>query len=158
MAEKSSIPIVVPVLDEEKAVPTFLDRVVPMAARLSRSKMVRFGLVGIVCTVIDLAVFAAAVGLGTPALAANLLGWLVAVSFSWFANSRWSFERDAGLGDVRSALRFVTLGALITLGVSSGAIAGLAPVIGVMPAKLAGIAMAAVINFLAARWSIENRI
>ena len=129
-----------------------------LAARLSRSKMVRFGLVGIVSTIIDVAVFAAAVALGTPALAANLLGWLVAVSFSYFANSRWSFERDPGLGDARSALRFVTLGALITLGVSSVVIVSLAPMIGVMPAKLAGIALAAVINFMAARWSIENRI
>jgi putative flippase GtrA len=127
------------------------------AACLSRSRIVRFGLVGLVCTVIDLAVFAAAVALGTPALAANLLGWLVAVGVSWFANSRWSFRRDPGLSDARSALRFVSLGALITLGVSSGALLSLSSVIGVMPAKLTGILMAAVLNFIAARWSIENR-
>ncbi len=128
-----------------------------LAARLSRSKAVRFGLVGLVSTVIDLAVFAAAVAIGTPALAANLLGWLVAVSFSWFANSRWSFQRDRNLSDMRSALRFVSLGALVTLGISSAALLSLAPIVGVMPAKLIGIMIAAVLNFIAARWSIENR-
>jgi putative flippase GtrA len=131
---------------------------IALAARLSRSKVIRFGLVGLVASVIDLAVFAAAVVLGTPALAANLLGWLVAVSFSYVANSRWSFDRDPTLGDARSALRFVSLGALISLGVSSGVILSLAQAIGVMPAKLTGMAIAAVINFVAARWSIENRI
>jgi putative flippase GtrA len=129
-----------------------------IVASLSRSKVVRFGLVGLVNSAIDLAVFAVAVWLGTPALIANFLGWAVAVTFSYFANSRWSFERDPELGDARSALRFISLGALITLGVSSGAILALAGWIGVMPAKIVGLVIAAVISFVAARWSIENRV
>jgi putative flippase GtrA len=129
-----------------------------IVASLSRSKVVRFGLVGLANSAIDLAVFAVAIWLGTPALIANFLGWLVAVSFSYFANSRWSFERDPTLGDARSALRFISLGALITLGVSSGAILALAGWIGVMPAKIVGLVIAAVISFVAARWSIENRV
>lgn len=131
---------------------------IELAARLSRSKVVRFGLVGVANSMIDLAVFAAALTLGTPALAANLLGWLVAVGFSYFANSRWSFERNPDIGDARSALRFVSLGALVTLGVSSGVLLSLAEAIGPMPAKLTGMVIAAAVNFVAARWSIENRI
>ncbi len=131
---------------------------IALAARLSRSKVIRFGLVGLVASVIDLAVFAAAVVLGTPALAANLLGWLVAVSFSYFANSRWSFQRDPALGDARSALRFVSLGALITLGVSSAVLLLLEPMMGAMAGKLTGMVTAAIVNFVAARWAIENRI
>ena len=59
---------------------------------------------------------------------------------------------------MRSIARFVGLGALISLGISSGAIVALASVIGVWPAKLLGVAVAAVLNIIAARWSIENRL
>jgi len=131
---------------------------VSLAVRLSRLKMVRFGLVGLVNTAIDLVVFGFGIWLGLPALAANLVSWLVAVCFSYYANSRWSFQRDRTLGDARSALRFISLGALITLGVSSGAILALADLIGPLPAKIIGQAVAAVISFIAARWSIENRV
>ena len=129
-----------------------------LATRFLRLKVVRFGLVGLTNSAVDLVVFAAAVWFGGPPLAANFLGWLVAVVFSYFANSRWSFERDPRVGEARSALRFISLGALITLGVSSGAILSLGEIIGVMPAKIIGLIVAAVISFAAARWSIENRV
>jgi putative flippase GtrA len=121
-------------------------------------KAIRFGLVGLANSVVDLAVFAGALAAGAAPLLANLFGWGVAVVFSYLVNSRWSFERSAKVGDLRAAARFIGLGALITLGVSSGAIAALAGVIGVMPAKILGLAVAAVLNFLAARWSIEGRL
>jgi putative flippase GtrA len=122
------------------------------------SKMVRFGLVGIANSVIDLAIFSILLWLAVVPLIANLLGWFGAVCFSYFANSRWSFERSRDLDGPRSALRFFTLGAIITLGVSSGAIVALGNLIGVVPAKVIGLAVAAVISFLAARWSIEDRV
>jgi putative flippase GtrA len=121
-------------------------------------KAIRFGLVGLANSVVDLAVFAGALAAGAAPLLANLFGWGVAVVFSYLVNSRWSFKRSAKVGDLRAAARFIGLGALITLGVSSGAIAALAGVIGVMPAKILGLAVAAVLNFLAARWSIEGRL
>ena len=127
-------------------------------AKVSSLKAVRFGVVGVVNSLIDLAVFAVAIQAGASPLPANFLGWLVAVIFSYFANSRWSFERDKEIGDLRSAARFIGLGALITLGVSSGVIAWFAEMIGVMPAKIGGLVLAAIINFFAARWSIENRL
>lgn len=130
----------------------------PLLTRVSRFKAFRFAVVGVVNSLIDLAVFALAIKAGAPALLANLVGWAVAVSFSYFANSRWSFERDRSLGDMASALRFVSSGALITLGVSSGVIALLSGTVGVMPAKIGGLVLAAIVNFFAARWSIENRV
>ncbi|RVB13375.1 GtrA family protein, partial [Mesorhizobium sp. M7A.F.Ca.CA.002.10.1.1] len=50
-----------------------------------------------------------------------------------------------------------SLGGLISLGVSSLSIALFAGIAGVWPAKIAGVVVAAVLNFLAARWSIEGR-
>jgi len=121
-------------------------------------KLLRFGVVGVANSLIDLAVFGALVAAGTAPLLANLAGWAVAVAFSYVANSRWSFERSRQVGEARSALRFVVLGAAITLGVSSGAIVVLAQQIGVLPAKIVGLVAAAILNFIAARWSIEDRV
>ncbi len=91
-------------------------------------------------------------------LVANVLAWAVAVTFSYIVNSRWSFEREETLSTTQSVLRFVSLGALISLGVSSGVIAALAGWIGVWPAKILGVILAAILNFFAARWSIEDRL
>jgi len=121
-------------------------------------KAVRFALVGLVNTAIDLLVFAALVAMATPALLANLGAWLVAVSFSYVANAHWSFDRNPALRTPVSVLRFMALGALISLGVSSGAIAILAGWVGLWPAKLLGVVVAAALNFVAARWSIEDRV
>lgn len=122
------------------------------------TKAGRFVLVGLANTAIDLAVFALLVAASAPPLLANLGAWLVAVSFSYVANSRWSFERNRNLKTHTSVLRFMALGALISLGVSSGAIAALAGMIGLWPAKILGVVAAGVLNFVAARWSIEDRI
>lgn len=121
-------------------------------------KAIRFGLVGLLNTLVDIATFALLIALSLPALAANVGAWLVAISASYAMNSRWSFERDQQLREGWSILRFVGLGALVSLGISSGAILALAPVIGLWPAKILGVAVAAVLNFIAARWSIENRL
>lgn len=129
----------------------------PGPPRSLGSKAIRFGLVGIVNTITDIAAFAMLLAV-LPPLAANVLSWLIAVSLSYVLNSRWSFERDGTVPELRSFIRFAGLGALISLGISSGAIVALTGLIGVWPAKLLGVAVAAVLNFIAARWSIENRL
>ncbi|NUS21040.1 GtrA family protein [Mesorhizobium sp. M2D.F.Ca.ET.185.01.1.1] len=126
--------------------------------RSTGDKIVRFALVGLVNTGIDLTAFFLLLKLAAPALAANVGAWLAAVLFSFVANRFWSFERDPGIRLHHSFLRFVSLGALISLGVSSLSIAVLAGAVGVWPAKIIGVVIAAVLNFLAARWSIEGKL
>lgn len=126
-----------------------------MSGRSLASKLSRFGVVGIANSLIDLAVFTLLVAAGILPLAANVLAWLVAVTFSYAVNSRWSFERGDG-AERRSIAAFFTLNALIALGVSSGAILLLADLVGLLPAKIIGIVLAAGLSFLAARWSIET--
>lgn len=121
-------------------------------------KMLRFATVGLANTAIDLAAFTVLLWFAVPPLAANVGAWLVAVTFSFVANRLWSFERDRSIPLGRSVFRFASLGALISLGISSGFIAGLAGWIGIWPAKIAGVIVAAALNFLAARWSIEGRL
>jgi putative flippase GtrA len=126
--------------------------------RSTGNKIVRFALVGLVNTGIDLSAFFLLLKLAVPALAANVGAWFIAVLFSFAANRFWSFERDPDIRLHHSFLRFVSLGALISLGVSSLSITVLAGTVGVWPAKIIGVVAAAVLNFLAARWSIEGRL
>lgn len=126
--------------------------------RSTGSKIVRFAIVGLVNTAIDLAGFFVLLKLHVPPLPANVTSWFIAVIFSFTANNLWSFERDRTIRLRDAFLRFVSLGALISLGVSSLSLALFAGIAGVWPAKIGGVIVAAVLNFLAARWSIEGRL
>ncbi|WP_188719566.1 GtrA family protein [Nitratireductor aestuarii] len=125
--------------------------------RLS-SKAIRFAAVGIANSGIDFLVFTALAWAGLPALVANVLAWAVAVTFSYAVNSRWTFDAAETLGKQKSFLRFALSGAAISLGSSSLALVLLTPLVGLLPAKLIGIVVGAVLNFFAARWSIEDKV
>ncbi|TPL81681.1 GtrA family protein [Mesorhizobium sp. B2-3-14] len=126
--------------------------------RSTGSKIVRFALVGLANTAIDLAGFFLLLKLHAPPLSANVISWSIAVVFSFVANGFWSFERNHAIRLHDAFLRFVSAGALISLGVSSLSIALFAGIGGVWPAKIGGVIVAAVLNFLASRWSIEGRL
>ena len=130
----------------------------PAPRRSLWDKMVRFAVVGVANAGIDLAIFSLLLGRGTPPLVANAISWAIAVCFSFAVNRAWSFERDASVPVHKSFMRFVSLGALVTLGVTNLAIVLLAGPLGVWPAKIGGLLVAAALNFLAARWSIESRL
>ncbi|MBN9218713.1 MAG: GtrA family protein [Mesorhizobium sp.] len=126
--------------------------------RSTGSKIIRFAIVGLANTAIDLAGFFLLLKLHVPPLPANIVSWSIAVIFSFMANGFWSFERNHAIRLRDAFLRFVSLGALISLGVSSLSIALFAGPAGVWPAKVGGVIVAAVLNFLAARWSIEGKV
>lgn len=126
-------------------------------SRLS-AKALRFTIVGLANSAIDFLVFAVLAWMGLTALLANLLAWAVAVTFSFTVNSRWTFDRAQSLKTKKSFLRFALSGAAISLGSSSLALVLLGPLIGLLPAKLTGIIVGAILNFFAARWSIEDKV
>jgi len=120
------------------------------------TKVLRFLTVGVANTAIDFAIFAMGLTFGLPPLAANVLAWLVAVTFSYVANANWSFDRQRRHSEALP--RFIAMGAVISLLVSSFAVGMLANAIGLWPAKVGGTIIAAILNFIAARWSIENHL
>lgn len=132
-----------------KILPTSHEKTLPQ-------KMLRFLTVGVANTAVDFAVFGLSVSIGAPPLIANVIAWSVAVSFSYLANAHWSFDRKRKHSEALP--RFLVMGALISLLVSSMAVGLFSPVIGLWPAKICGTVVAAVLNFVAARWSIENRL
>ncbi|GAA0789828.1 GtrA family protein [Marinobacterium sediminicola] len=68
---------------------------------LRRGHFSRYALIGIINTGLHWAVFGVLVWSGTSQAVSNLLGFIVAVSFSFFANAHWNFRAKA------SAVRYV---------------------------------------------------
>jgi putative flippase GtrA len=64
--------------------------------RATMFKAVSFGLIGVVNTAVDFSVFSAGYYLlSLPIVAANMLSWAVAVTCSYFLNSRITFSIDS---------------------------------------------------------------
>jgi putative flippase GtrA len=81
--------------------------------RAISAKVASFALVGVVNTLIDVNVFAIAYAIfGIPLIPANLLAWLIAVSFSYAANAMTTFGPETGqVLTIRDYVKFVMSGA-----------------------------------------------
>jgi len=123
----------------------------------AHAKALRFGMIGVANALVDMAFYAIALKWGLIPLMANFVGWLAAVTFSFAANSKLTFTRVEGRSRLSAYLRFAGSGALVTLGITSLVVWYGTSFLGVWGAKIAGIILAAIANFFAARWSIESR-
>jgi len=111
-------------------------------------KAVSFAFVGVVNTLIDFSIFwIAAAYLNWPIVPANVLAWLVAVSFSYAMNSFTTFGPESG-----RILRWRDYGTFIASGVagmmaSTATLFALSYVLPVLAAKLISILVSFVVNF-----------
>ena len=111
-------------------------------------KAISFGLVGVVNTCIDFSVFwTAATYLDWPLVAANVLAWLVAVSFSYAMNSFVTFGPESG-----RVLRWRDYATFAASGVagmvaSTATLVGLSYVLPILVAKLLSILVSFAVNF-----------
>lgn len=121
------------------------------SARPSRPmvvKMFTFGLVGIVNTVVDLAMFTLAYTVFHLSLApSNVLSWVVAVTGSYLMNTMITFRAESGRV-IRASdyLRFVTSGVAGVIGTTTTLVI-LANFTSVLVAKLVATLVAFLINF-----------
>ena len=120
-----------------------------------RTRVLRFGAVGIVNTVIDFALFLGLSVLGAPILLANLVSTSVALGVSFVLNRRITFRARARAGRQLAFFLVVTLVGLwvvqpivilgvVALGVQSGVDEALMLVLG----KLVATAVTLVWNYL----------
>lgn len=74
--------------------------------------MIRFGVVGVVNTGVDLGIFSVLFFIiGMPLLVANTIGYLVSVTGSFFLNKHWTFAETKNEGRTRHQyLTFIGLG------------------------------------------------
>lgn len=122
-------------------------------------QLVRFGLVGGLGFVINLAVYALCVhALGVPYQAAAVLAWLVAVLNNFVLNRHWTFDASAGRIHFQ-ALRFFLVSLIaflfgllfLTLLVELGGVAK-------VPAQALAVAASTPLNFLGNKlWSFQMR-
>jgi putative flippase GtrA len=112
-------------------------------------KAASFAIVGVVNTGIDFSVFwSAARYLGWPLVPANVLAWLVAVSFSYAMNSFITFGPESGrVLRWRDYMTFVASG-VAGMVASTSALFALAYVVPLAIAKLLSILVSFVANFL----------
>ena len=113
------------------------------------AKAASFALVGVVNTLIDVNVFAIAYAVtGIPLIPANVLAWLVAVSFSYAANAMTTFGPESGqVLTIRDYFRFVMSGAAGGL-IATTALVVAAKFVPIITAKLISIFAGFVANFL----------
>ncbi|MGH6682820.1 MAG: GtrA family protein [Pseudolabrys sp.] len=111
-------------------------------------KAVTFALVGVVNTAIDFSVFWTTVNyLGWPLVPANVLSWLVAVSFSYAMNSFITFGPESG-----RVLRWRDYATFAASGVagmvaSTATLFALSYALPVLAAKLVSILVSFAVNF-----------
>jgi putative flippase GtrA len=111
-------------------------------------KAISFAMVGVVNTAIDFSIFWTTVHfLGWPLVPANVLAWLVAVSFSYAMNSFITFGPESG-----GILRWRDYATFAASGVagmvaSTSTLFALSYVLPVLVAKLLSIAVSFVVNF-----------
>jgi putative flippase GtrA len=111
-------------------------------------KATSFALVGVVNTAVDFSVFwTAATYLDWPLIPANVLAWLVAVTFSYVMNSFITFGPESG-----RILRWRDYGTFVVSGIagmisSTATLFVLSFVIPVLVAKLVSIAVSFAVNF-----------
>jgi putative flippase GtrA len=133
--------------------PVPLDRLVRRLARAWEDRAVTlkaasFAGVGVVNSLVDLAIFLAAYNLlGLPLVPANVLAWLVAVSGSYVMNSFVTFAAESG-----RRLHWRAYGAFVASGIA-GVLANTTTLVvasywvPVLAAKLLAIAVSFAVNF-----------
>jgi putative flippase GtrA len=84
----------------------------PVRPRLLASSAIRFGLVGIVNTLIDVVLYTVLTLLGLPILVANFISTTAGMTFSFFTNRTFTFR--AKTSSRRAALLQVVLFVLVT--------------------------------------------
>jgi putative flippase GtrA len=111
-------------------------------------KAISFAVVGVVNTAIDFSVFwTTAKYLMWPLVPANVLSWLVAVSFSYMMNSFITFGPETGgVLRRRDYLTFVASG-VAGMVASTATLFVLSYVLNLLVAKLISIAVSFVVNF-----------
>ncbi len=115
-------------------------------------QMVRFGLVGFVNAGVDAAIFFLALHTLTSSLVlANFCAWVVAVTCSYFLNSRFTFAESSGRTlSLKDYLMFVLtqVGGFVA---HTAMLVAAAPYVPLWLAKLLGIGVGFVVNFTLAR-------
>lgn len=126
-----------------------------MAATTFSGQALRFAVTGILNTALDFAVFSALVFVADlHIIAANAVAFLVAVSFSYIVNKKWTFSgRSSGQNMLSEWIRFIVIsvGGFI---LATVILYMLVPMLPVLVAKIIATGASFLWNFLLVRFHI----
>ncbi|GJL90824.1 GtrA family protein [Hyphococcus sp.] len=123
---------------------------IPSAVALHGRRFFLFGVVGVVNTLVDFAVFSAALFIGVAPALANILAFAAANPFSYLVNGRVTFRSKSGAAPLSfGGYTKFCAAHLVSLVISTGVVFWLSPVWGPIQAKLAAVAITLFINFSA---------
>ncbi len=122
------------------------------------ARAARFGVVGVLCTVIDFTLFAGLVALGVPVIPANIVAFLIANVQGYVLNAKFAFkESDSGhVLSVRGYLKFFTAYAA-SLALSTLVVALLAGPIGPLLAKVVASGLGGLLNYLSSAYLVFRK-
>jgi len=118
---------------------------------------VKFGLVGVVNTLVDVVLFSLLLHMTSIGIAAaNLASYGTGVVVSYFLNKTWTFSQDAQARPGSSFVRFVAV-SVLAAGVSSLVVLGLCSFVPPLPAKALSLPVMFGFNFLLVRHFVFRR-
>ncbi|MDO4681070.1 MAG: GtrA family protein [Aerococcus sp.] len=122
-------------------------------------QFIKFGIVGVIATVIDLAVYLFLTKIsGTNYLWANVMSFSISTIFNYWASMRYVFEsKYSGVGRIREAVIFVVL-SILGLGVQQFSlwVAVAHFMLGTTIGKLAATGVSMVFNFVTRKILLEK--
>jgi putative flippase GtrA len=111
-------------------------------------RALKFGVVGLVTTTLDFAIFTAlTLGVHVAPPLANMVSYSSGIALSFWSNRSWTF-RDRTAGRSSTQLAMFTTGSLVGLAFSTITVALLAPQYGPLLAKVAAIGVTFCWNYL----------
>ncbi|MFC0216154.1 GtrA family protein [Paenibacillus chartarius] len=115
-------------------------------------RLLKFGLVGVMNSVVDLGLFTVLVMTGTPAMLAQIISYMCGVANSYVWNRNWTFGKSSRQGRLIMA-RFAVLN-LLALGVSAGMLFCLHEYLNipVLYSKLASMAAGTMLGYAGSRY------
>jgi putative flippase GtrA len=112
---------------------------------------IRFAVVGVTNTIVDVGVFAILIaGTAVSPIIANVAGYLTGLVNSYFLNRNWTFWDARTFGWRRQLVRFASVN-ITALGLSTFVVWTLTPVLGPLPAKLVSVAISFAFNYALSR-------
>ena len=121
-------------------------------------QMVRFAIVGVTNTAVDLTIFWVLQSLlGMPYLLANVMSYGTATFNSFVLNKTWTFSENRNEGRLARQLPTFVAVNLVSLALSTLVLALLAEPIGVMPAKGVTLVVTFVANYWGSRTFVYKR-
>ena len=123
---------------------------------MSMEKFIKFGLVGVLNTVITIIVFNLLRTIGVDMIVANIIGFISGMINSYFWNNRWVFKSNSK--DINTICKFVVVN-LIVMAINTMILILLAEKIGIneIMAQVMALTITTAINFIGNKFWTFNK-